>query len=179
MGEAFKMEDPLWRNRMADESKFQQILKLIRGSLLSFLMSLGLSLVFFFAGYRPEVMRHAAYTRHLAISAIIFVFLFVIFKLFGASVKISVAQEKRDLAAEDVNSRLLHLFIFYKELIKTVVGVSLTLAWLAGLMFIFDHFVTYSFLAKAGMGLGLSVFLFLCSLAFVTVVDQVRYPKKD
>lgn len=89
--------------------------------------------------FRPETAGSDQVVRHLLLSGAMFLLQFVAFYLFSASVRRHLAGERRCLDGEQVSSLLLWAFVLYKEGIKTVIGVSLTLGWLAGLLFIAEH----------------------------------------
>jgi hypothetical protein len=105
--------------------------------------------------------------------------LFAALHLFAAGVRQHLARERAILDSEGVNGLFLGVFVLYKEAIKTVVGVSLTLGWLGGLLFIAEHFDSGFPLLPALLGVGLSAAAFLPAYLFSSFLDLIRYPRSN
>jgi len=108
------------------------------------------------------------------LTALLFCGLFVTFRLFSGAVASHVALEMVD--GEETNRQLVRLFVIYKEVVKTVVGVSLTLGWLAGLLFITEHFAGTVLVVPVLLGCALSALVFGMTYLFTSFVDHIHYP---
>ena len=71
---------------------------------------------------------------------------------------------------------MVRLFVIYKEVVKTVVGVSLTLGWMAGLLFISEHFGALFLGVPVLLGVAYSALLFGLAHLFSSFVDHIHYP---
>jgi len=129
------------------------------------------------AGMVPASAGPDALARHLVCSAAMFLLLFAALSLFSGAARRHLAQERAGLDGARVNPLLLWVFVVYKEAIKTVVGVSLCLGWLAGLLFIAEHFRDQFILLPVVLGVALSALAFLPALLFSAVLDHIRYPQ--
>lgn len=156
----------------------RKVKTLVAKSPFSLLLALLFSAAFFVSGYRPELSGSVHLLRHLALSGGMFLLQFTAFYLFSASMRRHLVRERADLAAEGASGLLLWCFVFYKEVIKTVVGVSLTLGWLAGLLFIAEHSRDQFILVPVLLGGALSALAFLPALFFASLLDQIRYPQR-
>ncbi|HXV22399.1 MAG TPA: hypothetical protein VD811_15555 [Desulfuromonadales bacterium] len=156
----------------------QKIKVAVGKSPFSLVLALLFSSAFFSSGFRPETVGSDQMTRHLLLSGAMFLLQFVAFYLFSASVRQHLAGERRNLDGEQVSGLLLWFFILYKEGIKTIVGVSLTLGWLAGLLFIAEHCREQFILVSALLGVALSALAFLPAFFFSSLLDHIRYPQK-
>lgn len=144
----------------------------------AFVLALLVSVAFFASGYRPDSAGADQMARHLLLSGAMFLLQFIAIYLFSTSVRRHLAGERQFLDGERVNGLLLWVFVLYKEGIKTVIGVSLALGWLAGLLFISEHFSNQLILIPVLLGVVLSAVLFLPALFFSSLLDNIRYPQK-
>jgi hypothetical protein len=156
----------------------QKVKVAVGKSSFSLVLALLFSSVFFASGFRPETAGPDQVARHLLISGVMFLLQFLAFYLFSASVRRHLAGERRSLDCEQVNGLLLWFFVLYKEGIKTIVGVSLTLGWLAGLLFIAEHCREQFILVPALLGAALSALAFLPAFFFSSLLDHIRYPQR-
>lgn len=156
----------------------QEVRVAVGKSPFSLVLALLFSGVYFASGFRPETAGPDQVARHLLLSGAMFLLQFVAFNLFSASVRRHLAGERRSLDGEQVNGLLLWFFVLYKEGIKTIVGVSLTLGWLAGLLFIADHCREQFILVPALLGAALSALAFLPAFFFSSLLDHIRYPQR-
>jgi hypothetical protein len=145
----------------------------------SLVLALLFSSAFFASGFFTETTGPNQMARHLLLSGAMFLLQFVAFYLFSASVRRHLVGERRSLDGEQVNGLFLWFFVLYKEAIKTIVGVSLTLGWLAGLLFIAEHFREQFILVPALLGAALSALAFLPAFFFSSLLDHIRYPQRD
>lgn len=139
------------------------------------LVSAGLSLGLFAFATRSVSFDSTLFSRHLLVSTLIFVFTFLSLRLFAHVVAQHLGKEVAALDGVEVSARSLWIFVVYKELVKCAVGVSLTLAWIAGLLFFTEKFAA-SFLMLTGAGVAYSGALYLFTYVFVLFVDQIPYP---
>jgi hypothetical protein len=139
-------------------------------------LALLFSIAFFASGYRPETAGPDQMARHLLLSGAMFLLQFIAFCLLCASVRRHLAGERANLDPGRTGGLLLWAFVLYKEAVKTVFGVSLTLGWLAGLLFIAEHFGDRFILVPALLGLALSALAFLPAFFFSSLLDHIRYP---
>jgi hypothetical protein len=156
----------------------QKVKAAVGKSPFSLVLALLFSLVFFASGYRPDSAGADQMARHLLLSGAMFLLQFIAIYLFSTSVRRHLAGERQCLDGERVNGLLLWVFVLYKEGIKTVIGVSLALGWLAGLLFISEHFSNQLILIPVLLGVVLSAVLFLPALFFSSLLDNIRYPQK-
>jgi hypothetical protein len=132
----------------------------------------------FFAGNYPgTVAAPDLLARQVALAGLLFLLLYTMFRLFSAGVNNHVARELAEV--QEANGRLIRLFVVYKEMVKTVVGVSLTLGWLAGLLFIVENFGQASLVLPVLMGAAFTGLLFAMALTFTSFMDHIRYPQAD
>jgi len=96
--------------------------------------------------------------------------------LFSVLVRAHVARLNVSLAHIEPSPTFLKLFVVYKEGVKLVFGTSLTLAWLAGLLFIADKLGDHFLLVPVGAALGYSALIFIPTWLFTCVVDAIPYP---
>lgn len=141
----------------------------------SLVLALLFSGAFFASNFRPEAVGPDQVVRHGAM----FVLQFAAIYLLASSLRRRFASEKGGLGGDPVNGFLLWAFILYKEGVKTVIGVSLTLGWIAGLLFIAETFSDQIILVPVLLGVALSVALFLPAWFFSSLLDQIRYPQKS
>lgn len=144
----------------------------------AFVLALLISGAFFAAGFRPEVSGSDQMARHLLLSGAMFLLQFLAFCLFSASLRRNLSGERKNLNGEQVNGLLLWFFVLYKEGLKAVVGVSLTLGWLAGLLYIAENCKGQFILLPALLGVVLSALAFLPAHFFTSLIDHIRYPQK-
>lgn len=117
----------------------------------------------------PHLLAHQS-----VLTGLLFFGLFTTFCLFSRNVSRHVVLEMVDGAEE--NRSLVRLFVIYKEVVKTVVGVSLTLGWLAGLLFISEHFAAQLLAIPVLLGAAYSALLFGIAQFFASFVDHIHYP---
>jgi hypothetical protein len=141
-----------------------------------FLLALLFSGLFFSSAYRPEVAGSDQLIRLLKLSCILFLLQFVAFSLLAASVRRHLAHERENLSPGRGGGLLLWTFVLYKEAVKTVFGVSMTLGWLAGMLFITDHFRDHFILVPVLLGLPFSAIAFLPAYLFAALLDHIPYP---
>ena len=144
-----------------------------------FILALLFSGAFFATNFRPETFGPDQVARQLLFSVAMFLLQFMAIYLLSSSLRRHFASEKGSLGGEPVNNFLLWLFILYKEGVKTVIGVSLTLGWIAGLLFIAETFSNQFILVPVLLGVALSAVLFLPAWFFSSLLDHLRYPLKD
>lgn len=134
-----------------------------------------LSLWFFLKSYRVEGYDPGYFSKQFGLACLFFILLQVSAKLFNSSVQVHIATEVKELDLE-APSRFLKLFVLYKELIKTVIGVSMALAWMAGVVFILELFADAFVLVPVLVALLYSVVLMGCMRLFVAIMDNIRFP---
>lgn len=117
----------------------------------------------------PHLLAHQS-----VLTGLLFFGLFTTFCLFSRGVARHVVLEMVDGAEE--NRSLVRLFVIYKEVVKVVVGVSLTLGWMAGLLFISEHFGDLFLAIPVLMGGALSALLAGMAHLFTSFVDHIHYP---
>lgn len=155
----------------------QKVKTAVFASPLSLLLAMFLSIAFFLGTHRPESVSPDVLHRHLFLAGAIFIFLSLVFSRFAVGVREELARERERLE-QGYSRLLLRVFVVYKELIKTVVGVSLSLGWLAGLVFIAERFGDQIIIVPLLLGLGLSAVAFLPAYLFASFVDMIRYPQE-
>lgn len=144
----------------------------------SLILALLFSGAFFVTNFRPEAVGPDQVGRHLLFSSAMFLLQFIAIYLLSSSLRRHFASEKGSLGGEPVNNFLLWAFILYKEGVKTVIGVSLTLGWIAGLLFIAETFSDQIILVPVLFGVALSALVFLPAWFFSSLLDHIRYPQK-
>ena len=112
--------------------------------------------------------------RQSLLTVLLFFGLFLTFRLFATAVASHVTLEMTD--GEESNRQLVRLFVIYKEVVKVVVGVSLALGWLAGLLFISEHFRELFLLVPVLLGGCLTALLSALAYGFTSFVDHIHYP---
>lgn len=129
----------------------------------------------FFAGnYHGMLAAPGLVARQAMLTVMLFACLYATFRLFGQAVRSRVVAEMS--GGEGSDPRVVRMFVIYKEVVKTVVGVSMTLGWLAGLLFIAEHFGQMFVGVPVLMGLALSGMLFGMAHVFASFVDHIHYP---
>jgi len=156
----------------------QKVQSVVRRWPFSLVTAAFLAVGYLVAGLHSPAAGPEAMARHLGCSAAMFLLLFTALRLFFGGVRRDLAKERAVLDSERVNGLLLWGFVFYKESIKTVVGVSFSLGWLAGLLFITERFGGQFILLPVGLGVALSVLAFFPAYLFGAVLDQIRYPQR-
>jgi len=96
--------------------------------------------------------------------------------LFTVLVRAHMARLSVALAHIEPSPTFLKLFVVYKEGVKVVFGSSLTLAWLAGLLFISDKLGDHFLLVPVGAAVAYSALIFIPTWLFTCVVDAIPYP---
>ncbi len=152
----------------------QRIRQVVRRDNKSLLLAALLTGGLFVGKFQAGLAAPTLLARQGLFSALFFCGLFVTFRLFSSAVAGHVALEMVD--GEETNRRLVRLFVIYKEVVKTVVGVSLTLGWLAGLLFISEHFSGWFIGVPVLLGGALSALVFGLTYVFSSFVDHIHYP---
>ncbi len=116
----------------------------------------------------------ALIARQSFLTLLLFGGLFITFRLFATTVARHMTLEMTD--GKESNRQLVRLFVIYKEVVKVVVGVSLSLGWLAGLLFISEHFREMFLLVPVQLGGGLTALLSALAYGFTSFVDHIHYP---
>jgi hypothetical protein len=142
----------------------------------SLLLALLFSLALFAAGDRPVAAWADAPPRQLLLAGAFCIGLFVTFRVFGRGIRRQLALERGRLQ-EGYSRAWLWFFVVYKELIKTVIGVSFTLGWLAGLLFVAERFGDQFLAVPALLGLGVSALALLPAYLFTSFIDLIHYPQ--
>jgi len=135
-----------------------------------------LSLSIFYLCTRSLPAGSEQYTRQGLVAVGLFLLLFTALRIFSHNLSLQLQRAIVSLDGEEVASRAVRIFVVYKEVVKVAVGVSLSLAWIAGLLFIAETFLSAFFLVPVLYALGLSALLFAFTYAFVTFVDLIPYP---
>jgi hypothetical protein len=157
----------------------QKVKAVVGKNPVSLVLALLFSATFFASGYRPETAGPDQMARLLLLSSAMFLLQFIALYLFSTSVRRHLAGEREGLDGERVNALVLWAFVLYKEGIKLVIGVSLTLGWLAGLLYIAEQFRDQFILVPALLGVALSALAFLPAFFFSSLLDHLRYPQQD
>jgi hypothetical protein len=171
----YEMELIMATGEDAGQSMLHKILTAARRDLKLLIPNGLLSLWFFLKSYQPVAYDPAYFSRQFGWACLLFVLLQVSAKLFNSSVRVHIAMEVAELGL-DAPSRFLKLFVLYKEMIKTVIGVSMALAWMAGVVFILELFVESFILVPILVALLYSIVLIGCMRLFVAIMDNIRFP---
>lgn len=115
--------------------------------------------------------------RQSLVALCVFPLLFIAFRLYAHACRQRLAALAAETGAD--TSRGLKFFVFYKEAIKTAVGVSLTLAWIAGLLFVGERFADSLILVPVVAGVAVSAFSLGFAHAFAFFIDLIPYPWAD
>lgn len=158
-------------NRMDSERTLRTPRQILKAQIPFMLPALGASIALCTARYHSA---QPSFSPLLSAGAL-FVVLFLVFKLFALGVSTQVSRELADYATEQVDERRLYIFVFYKELIKAIIGVSALAAWGAGLLLIPDLF-PIPFPAIGGLGLLITLTILALCYGLVNFVDGIRYP---
>lgn len=143
----------------------------------SLLFAFILAAAYLTGGMVPATAGPDALARHLVCSAAMFLLLFAALCLFSGAVRRHLERERADLGG-GFNPVFLWVFVVYKEAVKAVVGVSLSLGWLAGLLFISERFSGQFILLPAVLGVVFSAIALWPAHLFGAVLDQIRYPQR-
>lgn len=135
-----------------------------------------LSLSIFYLCTRSLPAGSELYARQGLVAVGLFLLLFTALRIFSHNLSVQLQRTTLSLDGEEVASRSVRVFVIYKEVVKAAVGVSLSLAWIAGLLFIAENFLSAFFLVPVLYALGLSTLLFAFTYAFVAFVDLIPYP---
>jgi hypothetical protein len=138
----------------------------------SLLTSAGLSITLFSYQAYSLTFDNALLSRQLLLSALLFLSTFLALRLFAHLVARSVEYQTSQRDAVVFPSTLRSLVVF-KELVKCVVGLSLTLVWAAGLLSISETFVNSLPIITVGVGSGFSLLLFFVAYLFVLFADWI------
>ena len=114
--------------------------------------------------------------RPALLSGGLFILLSVAFGLFASAMRRQIALELKRLGSAPAPSRMLRLFVLYKEGVKSVFGVSMILGWMAGMLFIVDHFQEALFLVPLLLGLAYSTLFYFLVFSFSALLDLIPYP---
>jgi hypothetical protein len=145
---------------------------------LPLVLSLLLSSLFFSSVYSPETGDPGHLGRLLKLSGALFLLQLIAFSFLCASVRRHLVHERENLSEGRTGGLLLWVFVLYKEVIKTIFGVSMALGWLAGLLFIVDYFRDYSILVPVLLGIPVSAVAFLPAYLFASFLDHIPYPRR-
>ena len=135
-----------------------------------------LSLATYFLCTRTLPSGSELYARQGCIATALFLLLFTALRIFSHTLSLQLHRVTVSLDGEAVSSRSVRIFVIYKELVKIAVGVSLSLAWIAGLLFIAETFAASIVLVPLFYALGFSALLFAVTYGFVSFVDLIPYP---
>ncbi len=135
--------------------------------------------LFFSVGYRPEVAETGQLARLLKFSGGVFILFLVAFSILCSTVRRHLAHERDNLHAGESGGVLLWMFVLYKEAVKTVFGVSMTLGWMAGMLFLVDYFRDVSLVVPLLLALPLSALAFLPAYFFTSLLDHIPYPLRN
>lgn len=150
--------------------------KVLFGRGKSLLAAAGLSILMFYYCSAPSLRSGTVPERQLLLTLLVFVLLFVALRLFTVSCGSRLRAEGLVLDDARQSSRGLKVFVLYKETVKTAVGVSLTLAWIAGLLLVADKLGTSFFLLPLLAGTAVTAMLSGLAYVFVVFVDHIPYP---
>ena len=142
----------------------------------SFLASAALSLLMFSYCSAPSLRAGSLPGRQALLALLVFVLLFVALRLFAVVCGTRLRIEHAHLEPGQELTRGLKIFVLYKEAVKTTVGVSLTLAWIAGLLLVADKLGNSFFLVPLAAGTAITALLSALAYIFVVFVDHVPYP---
>ncbi len=132
--------------------------------------------LFFSSAYPQEAAGSGQMFHLLKHSAALFLLQFIAFSLLSASVRRHIAHERENLHPGKKGGLLLWIFVLYKEGVKTVFGVSMTLGWMAGMLFLTDYFRDQSIVLPMLLGIPLSAVAFLPAYLFASLLDHIPYP---
>ena len=135
-----------------------------------------LSLTMFYLCTRTLPTGSDLYTQQGVVASGLFLLLFVSLRIFSHIISQQLHRVIHSLDGEAVSSRSVRVFVVYKELVKAAVGVSLSLAWIAGLLYIGEVFAASLLLVPVFCALVYSSVLFAVTYGFVTFVDLIPYP---
>ena len=138
------------------------------------LTSAGLSLTLFAYQTHSLTFDDPLLPRRLLLSTLLFLATFLTLRLFAHLVARSLACQSSALATE-VAPPGLWIFVVCKELVKCVIGLSLTLAWFAGLLHIGTTFVAMPSVVVLGAGCGYSLSIYLVAYAMVHFIDRLPW----
>lgn len=96
--------------------------------------------------------------------------------LFTVLVRAHMTRLSVSLVHIEPSPTFLKLFVTYKETVKVIFGTSLTLAWLAGLLFIAEKLGDRFLLVPVAAAVGYSAVIFVPTWLFTCVVDAIPYP---
>lgn len=111
-------------------------------------------------------------------AGVLLIALFLVCKLFASAVRQHLRREITDLSLEDADVILI-AFILFKELIKTSIGVCLTLVWIAGLLFFQERFGAAGLVLPVLLSLAHSLVMLLLGRLLVAGLDCLRYPQEE
>ncbi len=135
-----------------------------------------LSLTMFYLCTRTLPSGSDLVARQGLVASGVFLLLFAALRIFSYNLSSQFHRVTLSLDGEEVSSRSVRIFVIYKELVKTAVGVSLSLAWIAGILYIAETFVASFLLIPVLYTLGYSSLLFAVAYGFMIFVDLIPYP---
>lgn len=154
----------------------QTRVKVLFGRGKALLASAGFTSVLFYHCSAASLRAGTWPERQVLLASLIFVLLFAALRLFTLACDRRLRFELAALGGEQRISRGVKFFVLYKEAIKTSVGVSLTLAWLAGLLLVTDKLGDSFFLVPLLAGTVVTAVLAGLARGFVVFVDHIPYP---
>jgi len=125
--------------------------------------------------YRHDALQIGLLFRFAATSLLLFVLLAGIFRTMVREVKREVERQRPHLE-DDVELHALRVFAVTKALARAILGVSLLLAWLGGMLMIFAGVVHHGYLLAVLLAGGYSVGCFFLGMRLVDFMDRVRFP---
>ena len=135
-----------------------------------------LSAIFFFVAHVDFSGTHtASVTRHLVYTTVFFTCIWVACRLFIVGID-------RRLLLEDVTRQtagtMIYTFVIYLEIIKHVVGVSFSLAWIAGILACWEYLGEGHLIVPLSASFLVSLTTFTIMYCFSNLLDQLRWPDK-
>ena len=154
----------------------KKIISLVRKDAKYLFLAAAASFGFSFLSSRSVFDGSVSLLRTAGLTALLFILVYFAIRLFASAIHRHMAFERSHMETAEANRIALFLFVSYKESVKAIFGVSLTLAWMAGVLFILESFRAQFILVPVFLGLGYSVLLFLLVFSFAAFLDHFRYP---
>jgi len=111
-------------------------------------------------------------------AGVLLIALYLACKLFTATIRQHLRREVADLGLEGSDSTLV-FFILIKELIKTTIGVCLTLVWIAGMLYFQERYGADGLLVPVLLSLVHSLTTLTLGRLLVAGLDAMRYPQEE
>jgi len=161
---------------MLPDNKLARLLKfadpsLKAATLLSTLAFLHVS----FDYYRHDVLQIGLLFRVAATSLLLLVLLAGIFRTMVREVHAEVDRLQRSLTGE-ADLHALRVFAATKAIIRAMLGVSLLLGWLGGLLLIFAGVAHHGYLVAVVFAGLFSLGLFYLAMRLIDFMDHIRFP---